>query len=163
CGPPRTHARPSWSNGHRRQQPWFRFVRGRESWGSWTRSTWALGSARAPWHGWVVLVLVGMAHGASNHRVPYPEAPAPWAARARRAGSGAGLGERPCAATGDLPPVVTSVKEPDAARLGIPPPKAGNWHLHPAIAGPKVNALARILDDLPGTTSDRALVFLRED
>src|SRR5438094_595453 len=81
----------------------------------------------------------------------------------RRAGSGAGLVERPCEATGDLPPVVTSVKEPDAARLGIQQPKAGNWHLHPAIAGPKVNALARILDDLPGTTSDRALVFLRED
>src|SRR2546428_3479231 len=81
----------------------------------------------------------------------------------RRAGSGARLVKCPSEATRDLPPVMTSVNEPDAARLGIQQPQAGNWHLHPAISRPKVNALARILDDLPGTSSDGPFIFLRDN
>src|SRR2546425_2696991 len=58
---------------------------------------------------------------------------------------------------------MTSVNAPDAARLGMQQPQAGTWHLHPAITRPEVNALARIFDDLPFTSSDRPYIFLRDN
>src|SRR2546430_4547046 len=58
---------------------------------------------------------------------------------------------------------MTPVEGADAPRLGIKHPQAGNWHLHPAVTRPEVNALARIFDDLPLTSSDRSYIFLRDN